>query len=175
MRTTDYAEIHSEVYSTRIEALEALNLVAKGTPGHEVRIHEAAEAVRDSADLYGSAPNAMLFKGLSELLEEVALLVDWRSAVLAAASDSDRFRKAASARAQTWIEANKGDGNLSVFQEAAKRIKLVQDISDVAKIAALLAVIPLPVGLFTIPVQSVRSIRDEDHTRQVGTADSCLH
>ena len=87
MRSTDYVEIHSEVYSTRIEALEALNLVAKGTPGHEVRLHKAAEAIRDSAALYGSAPNAMLFKGLGELLEQVALLADWRAAVLAAESD----------------------------------------------------------------------------------------
>src|SRR5215203_4723041 len=142
MRSTDYAEIHSEVYSARIEALEALNLVAKGTPGHEVRLYKAAEAVRDSADLYGSAPNATLFTALSELLEQVALLADWRGAVLAAASDSDRFRKAASLRAQTWIEANKEVASLSVFKEAAERIKSAQDISDVAKIAALLAVIP---------------------------------
>jgi hypothetical protein len=141
-----------------------LNLVAKGAPGHEVRIHEAAEAVRSSAELYGSAPNAMLFNSLGELLEEVALLADWRSAVLTAASDSDRFRKAASARAQTWIEANKDAGSLSVFREAAERIKLVQDVGEVATISALLAVIPLPVGLFSIPIRSVRSISDDDET-----------
>lgn len=166
MRSTNYAEIHSEVYSTRIEALEALNLVAKGTPGHEIRLHKAAEAVRYSADLYGSAPNATLFKGLGELLEQVALLADWRAAVLVAASDSDRFRKAASARAQTWIEANKDVGSLNVFTEVAEQIKSAQDIGDIAKIAALLAIIPLPVGLFTIPVQSVRGLHDDGHTRE---------
>lgn len=164
MRSIDYAEIHSEVYSTRIEALEALNLVAKGTPGHEVRLHEAAESVRNSAGLYGSAPNAMLFTAFGELLEQVALLADWRAAVLAAVTDSDRFRKAASARAQTWIEANKEVAILCVFEHAAERIKSAQDVSDVAKIAALLAVIPLPVGLFAIPVQSVHRMRDADGT-----------
>ena len=166
MKPTDYAEIHSEVYSTRIDALEALNLAATGAPGHEVRLHKAAEGLRDSADLYGAAPNATLFAALGEVLEEVALLADWRISVLAAAPDSDRFRKAASARAQNWIEANKGVANLSVFEQAAERIKSAQDVSDVAEIAALLAVIPLPVGLFAIPVQSVHSIRDADDTHE---------
>jgi hypothetical protein len=166
MRSTDHAEIHSEVYSTRIEALEALNLVAKGTPGHELRLHKAAEAIRDSADLYGSAPNAALFEGFAQLLEQVALLADWRAAVLSATPDSDRFRKAACARAHTWIEAQKDVVSLSVFQNVAERIKSTKDIGDVAKIAALLAVIPLPVGLFAIPVRSVRRMRDDDHTRE---------
>jgi len=166
MKSTDYAEIHSEVYSTRIDALEALNLVAKGTPGHEVHLHKAAERVRGSAGLYGSARNATLFTALSELLEQVALLADWRAAVLTAASDSDRFRKAASTRAHTWIEANKDVASLSVLGQAAERIKSAQDVSDVAKIAALLAATPLPVGLFAIPVESFPMMRDADETRE---------
>ena len=47
-----------------------------------------------------------------------------------------------------------------------ERIKSAEDISDVAEIAALLAVIPLPVGLFTIPIQTVRNVHDDDHTRE---------
>lgn len=162
MKSIDFAEIHSEVYSTRIEALDALNLAAKGTPGSDVHLHKAAESVRNSVDLYGSAPNAAVYTALGELLEQVALLADWRGAVLAAAPNSDRFRKAASARAQSWIEANKDVASLSVFKEAVERIKSAQDVIDVAKIAALLAVIPLPVGLFTIPIRSIGRIRDDD-------------
>src|SRR5690606_28603926 len=163
MRSTDYAEILSEVYSTRIKALDALRLVAKGAPGHEDRLHKAAEALSASADLYDAAPNAALFAALGELLEQIALLADWRAGVLAATSDSDRFWKAAVARAQTWIEANKDISDLNAFKEVAERIKAAENISDVAHIAALLAVIPLPVGLFTVPGQSNHRIHGDGH------------
>jgi hypothetical protein len=161
MRATDYAEIHSEVYSTRIEAVQALKEVAKGTSGHASRLHKASEDMRAAALGYGSAPNATLYAAFADLLQMVALLADWRTAVLDAAADAERFVKAANARAQNWLEQNNGNGALSIFQEVAFSLQKADEIADVAKLATRLAVIPLPVGLYRIPIQTGRHVSSE--------------
>lgn len=166
MRSTEFAEIHSEVYSTRIEALEALRDVAKGAPGHVVRLHNASEAMHTAALSYGSAPNAILYAAFADLMDMVALLAEWRTAVLDAEADTGRFVKAANARAQHWIDQNKTDPALSMFQEMATSLQKADQIADVAKIATQLAVLPLAVGLYSKPVQTVRSVQRDDRSEE---------
>ena len=162
MRSTDFAEIHSEVYSTRIEAVQALRDVAKGSPGHATRLYKAAEELRASALSYGSAPNATLYTALADLMQVVALLANWRVGVLDAEADTGRYLTAAKARAQNWLEQSKSNSALHVFQEVASNLKNAEQISDVAKLATHLAAIPLPVGLYKAPVPANCHLPNEE-------------
>src|ERR1035437_2137245 len=164
MRSTDFAEIHSEVYSTRIEAVQALRDVAKGSPGHSARLTKAAEDLRVASLSYGSAPNAALYTALAELMQIVVLLADWRAGVLNAEVDTGRFLTAAKARAQSWIEQYKSTDALSPFQDVATNLHNAQQIEDVARLATQLAVMPLPVGLYSEPIRDARRPASEEAT-----------
>lgn len=153
MRSTGAAEIHSEVYSTRIEAVQALREVAKGSPGHSVRLYKAAEELRAGALRYGEAPNAALYTALADLMHIVALLADWRSGTINAEADTSRFLTAAKARTQSWIEQSKSNTSLLLFYDVAAALNSTDQIADVAKLATKLAIIPLPVGLYSEPVR----------------------
>ena len=158
MRSTDFAEIHSEVYSTRIEAVEALREVAKGSSGDVVRLNKAAEDLHASASNYGTAPNAAMYAAYADLMQIVALLADWRSGVLNAAVETGRFLTAAKLRAQSWLEQSKSNAALDVFHDVAANLHSVEQIPDVAKLATQLAIIPLPVGLYSEPVRDGRRL-----------------
>jgi hypothetical protein len=162
MRSTDFAEIHSEVYSTRIEAVEALREVAKGSPGHSARLSKAAEDLRAAALSYGDAPNAALYAALPDLMQIVVLLADWRAGVLNAEVDTGRFLTAAKARAQSWIEQSKSNVALSSFQDVAATLHNAEQITDVARLATQLAIIPLPVGLYSVPIRDSGRVASEE-------------
>ena len=161
METTDFAEIHSEVYSTRIEAVQALREVAKGSPGHAARLHKAAEDVRAAAVSYGSAPNATLYAAFADLMQVVALLADWRAGVLDAEADTGRFLTAAKARAQNWLEQSESNSGLSAF-EKSHRIWKMPSRSGCRQLATQLAVIPLPWGLYSVPIRTSRRLASEE-------------
>ena len=103
-RRTRYAEIHSTVFSARIEALEALQAAGLGSPDAAVRLTSAAANLRLGAEHFGDAPTAVIFSALADLVEMIGLLLKWRAAVLGAAADSQRFITAARERAAVWNE-----------------------------------------------------------------------
>ncbi len=147
MRSTGGGEIHSEVYSTRINAVEVLREVALGGKDGAQRLRGASVDLRQASAKYGDAPSAKLYAAYADLVEMVSLLADWRSGVLNAGLDSARFLTAAKARASEWKASYADDSALSAFSEVSGFIEATEDISEVAKVASRLATTPMPIGL----------------------------
>jgi hypothetical protein len=107
--------------------------------------------MQDAAQLFGAAPNAALYAAIAELSQIIALLDEWRSAVLDAGPDASRFVAAATARAGIWLDKNRSNEALSIFRELASSLTQVSGLAEVATVAAQLAAIALPVGIYNAP------------------------
>jgi len=151
MRHTRNEEILSAAYDVRIEAVEALREAARGGEATAARLYAASTSLKAVAERYGDAPSAAIYLAFSELVHMADLLTDWRLAVLNAGNDAQRFLTAAKERARGWLERHQADGSLAGLHEFATGIAGLQSVNDVAKAAAQLASLPLPVGIFSIP------------------------
>jgi len=162
MRKTRTEEILSAVYPSRIEIVEALRQAALGGENDVARVREAASDLLAASKRYGEAPNAALYASVSELALCISLLLEWRSGVLGAAADVQRFHVAARERAAAWSQAQAADGGQGDILKVASLIAGVSSVGEVAGVAAALAAIPLPVGLYSEFIQRGARIPDTD-------------
>jgi hypothetical protein len=157
-RRTRDAEIHSTAYTARIEAVEALYAAGLGSQDAKALLNSAAAELRLSAEHYGDAPSAAIYSALADLVEMMGLLLDWRSAVLDATTDAQRFVLAAKERAAQWIESHKSQESLKVLRGVANEIANIKAISEVAAVAVHLGAVPLPIGLYSIARRETREV-----------------
>jgi hypothetical protein len=160
-RQTRSAEILSSGYSARIEAVEALRAAGLGAADAVARVNSAAGELNLSVAEYGEASIATSYAALASLMEIVSLLLQWRACVLDAAPDAQRFLTAAKERASLWLEKFKPDACPEGLAAAASEVSEIQAISEVGSLAVRLAAVPLPVGLYSVPVRE-RASRAED-------------
>lgn len=149
MRLTRKEEILSAAYAARIEIIEALREVALGGETGPQRLRTAAKDLHSTSGLYGDAPTAHTYQALAELGQCIAFLAEWRQAVLSAGADAQRFLTAAQERATAWAGTFGAEARAGSLAPVAQQIAAVKNISEVATVAASLAVIPLPVGLYS--------------------------
>jgi hypothetical protein len=149
MRQTRTEEILSAVYPSRIEIVEALRQAALGGENDVARVRDAANALLASSKRYGDAPNATIYASVAELALCVSLLLEWRSSVLDAVADAIRFQVAARERSAAWSNGRSPDGIQDNLLKVAYLITGVASVSEVAGLAAALAAVPLPVGLYS--------------------------
>jgi hypothetical protein len=150
-RRTGGDEILSSAYGARIQAIEALGAAGLGAADAHARLRAATGELRLSVVEYGEAEASKWYSELADLIDLVSLLVEWRSSVLNAVADAQRFATAAKERAAIWLEQRK-DGSMNEHLEAvANEIAGVSAISEVARVAVQLAGVPLPISLYSIP------------------------
>lgn len=153
MRRTGAEEILSAAFPARADTVEALRGVALGGEQDGSRLQTAAKEMRAAALLYGKAANGALYAAFGDLAHCVGLLAQWRSAVLNAAKDAQRFHSAARERAAMLFKDGEVVGVVSQLAAIAEQIERVTAVSEVGLIAGTLAAIPLPVGLYSHPEQ----------------------
>src|SRR5258705_9180080 len=85
-----------------------------------------------------------IYASVAELALCVSLLLEWRSGVLSAVQDAQRFHVAARERAAAC--GRSPDGVQDDLLKIAALIGGVASVSEVAGLAAALAAIPMPVG-----------------------------
>lgn len=146
MRLTRTEEILSAAYAARIEVVEALRGVALGSAFAPLRA--ATKNLEAASDLYEDAPTARTYAALAELATCVFFLAEWREAVLSAGAAAQRFLIAAQERAATWTNSFGAEASFDALAAVAKQIMSLKSVSEVPKVAAVLAAIPLPVGLY---------------------------
>lgn len=149
MRLTRTEEILSAAYAARIEIVEALREVGLGGEMGPQRLRAAAKNLDSTSGLYGDAPTAHTYQALAELGICIAFLAEWRQTVLSAGADAGRYLTAAQERATAWARTFGVGGIADNLAPVAQKITAVKNISEVATVAASLAAIPLPVGLYS--------------------------
>jgi hypothetical protein len=162
MSSTEFAEIHSKAYSARVEAIDALRAAAIGSGNSHARLYGAADNVRSAAQLFGIAPNATIYAAFADIVQIVGLFVEWRESVLNAKPEASRFNTAARERAKSWLETYKTNEIVTSLGGVVAKLESIHQVSEVAKVAANAACIPLPIGLYSQPDRSNRTIYQED-------------
>jgi hypothetical protein len=163
MRRTGSEEILSAAFPARADTVEALREIALGGERDASRLQTAARELRAAALAYGDAPNGALYAAYGDVAHCVSLLVEWRSAVLNAGQDAQRFNTAARERAALWSKDREAVGIIAQLLNIAEQIGRTTAISEVGKVAAGLAAIPLPVGLYSDHKPNYPSIQDTEN------------
>jgi hypothetical protein len=168
MRRTGSEEILSAAFPARADTVEALREVALGGERDGSRLQTAAKELRAAALLYGNAPNGALYAAYGDLAHCASLLVEWRSAVLNAAQEAQRFHTAARERSALLFRDRDAVGIFAQLSNIAEQIGRITAVSEVATVAAGLAAIPLPVGLYSDHDRAYPRIPDtDDDAKQV--------
>jgi len=162
MRHTRSEGILSAVFPARIEVIEALREAALGGESGTTRLRKAAKGMQSAAFAYGDAPNGAIYSGIAELAACVGFLVEWRSGILNAVPDAQRFNSAARERAAIWSKDRSADAMIGQLLKVAEMIGGITAISEVAKVAAALAAVPVPVGFYSEHKDKPRRIRRDD-------------
>ncbi len=162
MRQTGSEEILSAAYPARIEIVEALREAALGGEGNATRLRNAANGLHSASGYYGDAPNTAIYVAIGDLALCVCFLLDWRAGVLNAVQDAQRFLNAARERAAAWSKDGPNDGIYGQLLNIAETISSISSINEVGMVAAALAAIPVPVGLYSEHKERSRHIPDAD-------------
>jgi hypothetical protein len=162
MRQTGSEEILSAAYPARIEIVEALREAALGAEHDAARLRKAASGLQSTSGLYGDAPSAAIYVAIGELVLCVSFLLEWRSTVLGATQDAQRFATAARERATAWMGTAPQDGVFARLRTVAEIITRIDKVNEVAAVAAALAAIPIPVGLYSEHQKQSRRVSEGD-------------
>jgi hypothetical protein len=162
MRLTRKEEILSAAFAARIEIVEALREVALGGETTTARLRAAAKELDCASGLYGDAAMARTYQALAELSTCITFLAEWRQAVLTAGIEAQRFLTAAHERATAWCAEFGTEACFGTLAPVAQQIASVKSVSEVATAAASLAVVPLPVGLYSAEGSGRRGSRLPD-------------
>ena len=166
-----HGAILSAVYSVRIKAVEALLAAAGRHVANAAELRSHAATFDELTTRYADANIAMAYSAFADLLRTVAMLVDWRAAVLDAAIDSVRFLRSAQERHRQWSQDFSQRDEVAALAQVAHRIETVVDIAEVGPLCEAIGMTPLPIGIFA-DEQERRRLRipdfdsDGEHTRQ---------
>jgi hypothetical protein len=142
-------EVLSQAFPCRISAVEALIEATQPRTRNADRLRQIANELDEVSTFDDRASWGVTYAALAELLRTLSMLVEWRAAIFAAESDSDRFLKSALARHRQW-ETEYGTSTAAAqLKNAAAEIAHVNDIDHVARVCQVLARTPLPI-VFTV-------------------------
>lgn len=144
--------IHSDPFSARIKTIKALWAISKNeAPAHDLK--DIAVALDSVSLSFSSTAAAKSYSALAALMRIFDALVLWRTAVLDAEVDADRFLRSAQERFGLW-SAECGEATAAkALAAAADGIPKISAISHVAPIARAVGMVPLPLGVFEQPVR----------------------
>ena len=142
-------EVWSQAFPWRINAVEALLEATQPRTNNGARLREIANELDAVSAFDERASSAVTYAAFAELLRTLAMLVEWRSAILEAALDADRFQKSALARQHQWDTEFGGSACAEQLKTAASAIATVTQVDDVAQVCGIVARTPLPV-LFSV-------------------------
>lgn len=140
-----------QAYPARIGAIEALIEARSLHKKNADRLRDAANSLDATGPLYGRASAAAVYGAFADLLRLVALLVEWRKAVLDAEMDADRFLRAAKARYGQWLKEYSCLQSATPLLTASHAIKTMSSTDEVSELCLQIAKTPLPIGMFSVP------------------------
>ncbi|NUT63461.1 hypothetical protein [Herbaspirillum sp. C9C3] len=130
----------------RHRIVEILDAISQGEDKNE-EMRECAIALDSLSVKYSSVSAANAYSALAGLLRILDPLVQWRSAVLNATVEADRFLRSSKERYALWEKEFGGKPGVSGLLEIANRIADITAIADIASLTKCLSTVPLPVGI----------------------------
>lgn len=171
------AVILSEAYSARVSAVEALLRAAEDNAPNPENLRAAATGLDEASVLYGSVSTGTAYSAFADLLRIAAMLVEWRSAVLDAAPDADRFIRAAIERHKLWLSEYGANELLHQLMSSIEALPTLS-IGEVAGICRRIAATPLAIGVFASETRGLRlpqmSVKEEKEPAPVDLAVAFL-
>jgi len=139
----------SRAFPARISAIEALVESIATRTDNAPQLRQAADGLDHVGPLYGRASTAEVYAAFAELLRTVALLVEWRAAILTAQVESDRFLRAAKSQHQLWLAEYGNVEAAAALVRASAGMDTASSIDHVGQICGEIARAPLPLGVFS--------------------------
>jgi hypothetical protein len=157
--------ILSGVYAARFDAVQALLTAADRRVANGARLRTLASALDELTTRYGDAGVAVAYSALASLMRTLAMVVDWRAAVLGAEIDADRFLRSGQELHRAWLDEYAKRDEAAGLAEAAAPIADLDEIGKVGPLCSTVGSVPLPIGIYA--VESRRRIqfpteRDEE-------------
>jgi len=139
------SEVLTRAFPWRLSAIEALIEASQPRNDNAQRLREIAGELDRAAALYGRARSALTYAAFAELLRTAAMLVQWRTAMVNADAEADRFLKAAFARHRQWLSEYASKPVSAEVFAGAPEILTIRTVEEIAEVCRRLATIPLPV------------------------------
>ena len=149
-------DVLSQTYPARISAVEALIEAAKPRSANSDSLRLVSDTLDAAGPLYGRASTAAVYGAFAELVRIAAMLVDWRTAMLNAAVDAQRFLIGAKERQKLWRSEYEKVSSVKGLIEASAAIESIQAIDQVGRLCELIVRVPLPIGVFAEEIPSYR-------------------
>ena len=156
--------ILSAVYPVRIKAVEVLLAAADRRVANGAELRSLSASLDKLTPRYADAKIAMGYSAFADLLRTLAMLVEWRAAVLSAEVEADRFLRSARERHHQWCEEFSRCDEVAGLAQAASSVKTLSEIGDVGPLCRAVGLTPLPIGILADEPHRRRRIRmpDED-------------
>jgi hypothetical protein len=143
-----HAAVLSRAFPARIRAAEALVESVATRTNNAAQLRQAAHELDRVGPLYGRASTAGIYAAFAELLRTVALLIEWRAAVLTAQAEAERYLRAAKAQYQLWLTEYCKVEAAAPLARASAGVAAANSIEDVGALCSAIARTPLPLGVF---------------------------
>jgi hypothetical protein len=153
-------------YGPRIEAVADLLAATERRVSNTGQLRASAFALDTAATRYGDTRVAVVYSAFAELIRTVAMLVDWRAAVFAAAPDADRYLRSAKELHRAWLEEYGQQEAATALSEAAKPIESLSDLNEVGAVCRAVGSVPLPVGLYAAEAGRRVRFRADDEAKE---------
>ena len=154
-------EILSGAYAARIDAVTALLAAADRKVSNGEELRTLATALDELTTRYGDAKIAVAYSAFASLMRTVAMLVDWRTAVLGATIDADRFLRSARELHHAWVEEYSDREEVIGLVGAAARIFDLAGIENVGSLCKAVGSVPLPIGIYAAESRRLIAIPSE--------------
>lgn len=166
--------ILSAVYPVRIKAVEMLLAAADRRVANGGDLRSLSAFLDELTPHFGDTKIAMAYSAFADLLRTLAMLVDWRAAVLSAAVEADRFLRSAREWHRQWCEEFSQRDEIVGLAQAAGSVETISDVRDVGPLCKATALIPLPIAIFADEPHRGRRIpkpdEDTDENKEESTA-----
>jgi hypothetical protein len=137
-----------EPYSARILALEALRGAIDPRRASSTAFADAADALDAAAPQYEHSSTATAYTALAELLRICSQIVEWRSAVLEARPEAERFLRAAKERHKLWVSEFEGKQAAKALIAASMTLTGVSSVHEIGEVLESISRVPVAVGVF---------------------------
>ena len=142
--------ILSGVYAARIEAVEALLTAADRRVANGARLRTLARTLDELTTRYGDAKVAVAYSASASLMRTLAMLVDWRAAVLGAKIDADRFLRSGRELHRAWLDEYAERDEAAGLAAATVPISDLDGIENVGPLCKAVGSVPLPIGIYAV-------------------------